>query len=69
METGFYQRVEVYRKSVGLYEFGGRNMNCKLVNGMVMVRVGGGWMKLQEYIDRYGEEEAKKAVRRMSRKV
>jgi len=45
------------KEKPGLYRMGatgGKKIVCCISQGGLQVRVGGGWMKAQEYLERYG---------------
>lgn len=46
----------------GYYLFGTKKIFCKISNGKLVVRVGGGYMGIEEFIMQYGASEAKKAA-------
>lgn len=52
--------VPVRRLGEGYYIFGTRKIYCKILNGQVMVRVGGGYMGIVEFVDTYGDVELNK---------
>lgn len=54
--------VDVKRMGEGKYMFGTRLITCRIVNGKLLVRVGGGFMSVQEFIDHYGKMEMIKAL-------
>lgn len=43
--------LEVKRISVGKYIFGTRNIMAKIINGKLVIRVGGGYMSADEFIE------------------
>ena len=46
------------RESEGVYQFGSRRVYVKVEKGeKILVRVGGGYMSIQEFIDKYTPEE------------
>jgi hypothetical protein len=49
--------VSTKRVSVGIYMFGTRQIIAKIVNGRLMIRVGGGFMTIDEFITQYGPIE------------
>ena len=55
--------LNVVRISAGKYLFGSRNIICKIVNGKLLVRVGGGYMSADEFVDQYGQIEMLKAMK------
>lgn len=40
--------------------FGTKKIYCKIINGKLVVRVGGGYMGIEEFIMQYGQQEAEK---------
>jgi hypothetical protein len=40
--------------------FGTKKISAKVMNGKLFVRVGGGYLSIDEYIQTYGEKELKK---------
>ena len=52
--------VPIQKLSGGNYMFGTRKIYAKVMNGKIMVRVGGGYMTIEEFIETYGEAELKK---------
>lgn len=55
--------LDVRRISAGKYMFGSRNIICKIVNGKLLVRVGGGYMSAEEFVEQYGRMEMLKAMK------
>ena len=54
--------LPVKRISAGKYLFGTRNIIAKIVNGKLLIRVGGGFMSAQEFIEQYGRMEMLKIM-------
>jgi hypothetical protein len=55
--------LDVKRLGPGKYLFGTRNIMCKIINGKLVVRVGGGYMSADEFIEQYGKIELLKAMK------
>lgn len=55
--------LDVVRTAPGKYLFGTKNIVCKIVNGKLLVRVGGGFMSAEEFVDQYGQVEMVKAMK------
>jgi len=55
--------IDVKRLGPGKYLFGTRNIMCKIINGKLVVRVGGGYMSADEFIEQYGRIELLKAMK------
>ena len=54
--------VKVVRLAEGKYMFGSKKILAKIVNGKLVVRVGGGYMSVDEFIEQYGEMELMKSM-------
>mmetsp|Transcript_29078 Transcript_29078/g.28049 ORF Transcript_29078/g.28049 Transcript_29078/m.28049 type:complete len:118 (-) Transcript_29078:270-623(-) len=52
--------VPIKRLGGGYYMFGTKKIFCKIINGKLVVRVGGGYMGIEEFIMQYGQQEAEK---------
>jgi hypothetical protein len=52
------------RISSGKYLFGTRNIICKIVNGKLLVRVGGGYMSADEFVAQYAQIEILKMMKK-----
>merc|ERR1719469_843868 len=46
-------KVMFYRQSPGVYEFGQTKINLKVSGERLVVRVGGGFLSIDEFIDQY----------------
>jgi len=55
--------LPVVRLSAGKYLFGSRNIMAKIINGKLVIRVGGGYMGVDEFIDQYGKIEMLKHMK------
>ena len=42
---------------LGVYSINGRRLICKMVNDLITVRMGGGYMPLSEYLKLYSPED------------
>ena len=40
-----------HRISEGFYEFGTKKLQLQIKNNQIMVRVGGGWQDIDEFLD------------------
>lgn len=47
--------VPFYRISEGVYMFGTKRITAKIMNGKLVVRVGGGYMLIEEFLQTYGQ--------------
>ena len=52
------------RESEGVYEFGSRRINVRIEKGKILIRVGGGYMAIDEFLDQYTPAELEKIERR-----
>jgi hypothetical protein len=52
--------VPVKRLGGGYYLFGTRKIYAKIMNGKLVVRVGGGYMVIEEFIATYADQELAK---------
>merc|ERR1712060_745875 len=55
--------VPISRITEGLYMFGSKKINTKIMNNKLVCRVGGGYMNMDEYISTYSESERLKLER------
>ena len=55
--------LPVKRLGVGKYMFGSRNIIAKIINGNLLIRVGGGYMSADEFIEQYGRMEMLKMMK------
>lgn len=55
--------VPVKRLGGGFYLFGLRKIYAKIMNGKLVIRVGGGYMVIEKFIDTYAEQELQKLMR------
>ena len=51
------------RISGGNYMFGTKKILAKIINGRLIIRVGGGYMNAEEFIDQYGKIEMMKIMK------
>lgn len=52
--------VPIQRLGNGFYMFGTRKIFAKVLNGRLVIRVGGGFMVIEEFISAYAEQEMRK---------
>jgi hypothetical protein len=55
--------LNVKRLGPGKYLFGSKNIMAKIINGKLVIRVGGGYMSADEFIEQYGKMEMMKMMR------
>ena len=46
----------------GYYLLGSKKIYCKILNGRLVVRVGGGYMAIEEFVMQYGRGETDKHI-------
>lgn len=59
--------IPVKRIDGGKYVFGSRNIMAKIINGKLVIRVGGGYMSAEEFIEQYGKIEMLKLLKTQER--
>lgn len=52
--------VPIKRLGNGYYLFGTKKIFSKIMNGKLVIRVGGGFMVIEEFIANYADQEMKK---------
>jgi len=52
--------VPIKKLGDGFYLFGTRKIYAKIQAGKLIIRVGGGWMIITEFIEHYADEEMRK---------
>lgn len=57
-----YAHLKIERISPGKYLFGTKKIIAKIVNNKLLIRVGGGFMSVEEFIDQYGRMELMKMI-------
>ena len=50
-------QIEIKRLGEGHYQFGSKKIITKIVNGKLTVKVGGGYMSVEEFVQTYAERE------------
>jgi hypothetical protein len=50
-------QVPIKRLGNGYYNFGTRRIFAKIMNGKLVIRVGGGYMVIEEFIANYADQE------------
>ena len=45
------------RESEGVYQFGTRRVNVRVERGRIMIKVGGGYLSIDEFLDQYTPTE------------
>ena len=48
------------RESAGIYEFGTKKVEVRVAQNKLTIRVGGGWMGIDEFLDQYTPVELAK---------
>ena len=52
------------RESEGVYEFGSRRIAVRVDNDKINIRVGGGYLSIDEFLDQYTPQELDKMERK-----
>lgn len=52
------------RESTGVYEFGSRRVMVKVERDKIQIKVGGGYLSIDEFLDQYTPVELEKLERR-----
>lgn len=60
--NGLKISLPIERIEPGSYQFGTKQVQVKLVGERVVIRVGGGWMSVEEFVQTYGMEEMHKVL-------
>ena len=53
----FKVKVQINRIDHHKYLFGLKLIHAKIINGILMVRVGGGYMTIEEFVEKYSHKE------------
>ena len=56
-------KVVVSRLGIGKYMFGQKQILAKIINSKLVIRVGGGYMSVDEFIEQYGKIEMMKMLK------
>lgn len=51
------------RLQPGIYTFGSKKVCVKIENGKINIRVGGGYMRIEEFLEKYTTVELEKCIR------
>lgn len=57
-------KIMLMRESAGVYAFGSKRVNVEVQQNKIKVRVGGGYMSIDEFIDQYTPAEVEKVLTR-----
>ena len=52
--------IPIRRIGRGFYMFGSKKIFAKIINGKLVIRVGGGFMIIEKFIETYAEDEMAK---------
>jgi len=55
--------VRIKRLGDGYYKFGTKKIFAKIINGKLVIRVGGGYMTIEEFVKFYGQHELTKMAK------
>ncbi len=61
--------IKITRMGGGYYMFGQKKIYCKIINGKLVVRVGGGYLGIEEFIQMYGKSEMDKDKNEAAKKI
>lgn len=56
-------QVMFIRLSPGIYSFGSKKICIKVDNGRITIRVGGGYLRIEEFLEKYTTVELEKSIR------
>ena len=56
-------QVMFIRLQPGIYSFGSKKVCIKIDNGRITIRVGGGYLRVDEFIERYTAVELERSIR------
>ena len=57
-------KIMFLRESSGVYEFGTKRVEVRVTQGKILIRVGGGYMNIDEFLNQYTPLELEKFERR-----
>ena len=57
-------KIMFMRESEGVYEFGSKRINVRIEKGRIKIRVGGGYLSIDEFLDQFTPVELDKIERR-----
>lgn len=57
-----YVGLKIVRLEQGKYMFGTKKILAKIINNKLVIRVGGGYMSVEEFIEQYGRMELMKML-------
>ena len=57
-------KIMFMRESAGVYEFGSSRVHVKVERGKILIKVGGGFMSIDEFLDQYTPVELEKLERK-----
>ena len=57
-------KIMFMRETEGVYEFGSKRLEIRLAQNKIMIRVGGGYIGIDEFLDQYTQVELEKQERR-----
>lgn len=59
--SNFRGQLKIVKTGPGKYLFGTKKITAKIINNKLVIRVGGGYMNVDEFIEQYGRMEVAKA--------
>lgn len=66
--SNYRGQLKIVKLGPGKYMFGTKKIMAKIINGKLVIRVGGGYMNADEFIEQYGRMEVIKSLAEEERK-
>ena len=57
-------KIMFMRETEGVYEFGSKRVNIRIEKGKILIRVGGGYLSIDEFVDQHTAIELEKLERK-----
>ena len=57
-------KIAFMRESSGIYQYGSKRINVRVENGKILIRVGGGYLGIDEFLDQHQPVELEKLERK-----
>ncbi len=54
------RQMNFVRESEGIYKYGKKRVFMKIENDLIIIRVGGGYLTIDEFVDQYATEDTDK---------
>jgi hypothetical protein len=59
-------KISFIRESYGVYSFGSKRVAIRVEKDRIYIRIGGGWISLDEFLEKYSKQEQQRHERRES---